>query len=91
MIDEWRSFGLKDQVAIVTGASQGIGRSLALALAEAGVQVALVSRTRSALERAAAEIEALGARALVTQADLRDLSKIRSTTRRGPPRWMPWM
>jgi NAD(P)-dependent dehydrogenase (short-subunit alcohol dehydrogenase family) len=79
MIDKWRSFGLKDQVAIVTGASQGIGRSLALALAEAGVQVALVSRNGSALEQAAAEIEALGARALITAADLRDLSKIRST------------
>ena len=73
----WESFGLKGQAAIVTGASQGIGRALAIGLAEAGVHVALVSRTRSALEQAAAEIEALGPKALVFPTDISDVSKMR--------------
>jgi NAD(P)-dependent dehydrogenase (short-subunit alcohol dehydrogenase family) len=71
------SFGLKDQTAIVTGASQGIGRTLAIALARAGVDVALVSRTRSDLETVAGEIEAAGRKALVSPADIQDVSQIR--------------
>lgn len=74
---DWSSFGLEDQVAIVTGASQGIGRTLAIALAQAGVDVALVSRTRSNLEVVAGEIEAAGRKALVVPADIQDVSQIR--------------
>ncbi|MEW6664705.1 MAG: SDR family oxidoreductase [Thermodesulfobacteriota bacterium] len=77
MGNRWESFGLEGQVAIVTGASQGIGRALASALAEAGVRVVLVSRTRVALEQAASEIEALGSEALVFPSDIRDVSGIR--------------
>jgi NAD(P)-dependent dehydrogenase (short-subunit alcohol dehydrogenase family) len=77
MGDRFKSFGLKDKVAIVTGASQGIGRTLAIGLAEAGVHVALVSRTQSALEETAAEIRSLDRKALVIPVDLRDMSKIR--------------
>jgi 2-deoxy-D-gluconate 3-dehydrogenase len=69
-------FGLKDQTAIVTGASQGIGRTLAIALAQAGVDVALVSRTRSDLEAVAGEIEAAGRKALVSPADIQDVPQI---------------
>ena len=71
------SFGLKDQTAIVTGASQGIGRTLAIALAQAGVDVALVSRTQSGLEAVGREIEATGRKALAIPADIRDVSQIR--------------
>ena len=71
------SFGLEDQVAIVTGASQGIGRTLAIALAQAGADVAVVSRTRSDLEAVAKEIEAAGRQALVIPADIQDVSQIR--------------
>ena len=71
------SFGLEDQIAIVTGASQGIGRTLVIALARAGADVALVSRTRSDLEAVAEEIEAAGRRALVIPTDIRDVSQIR--------------
>ena len=78
MSRDYHSFGLEDKVAIVTGSSQGIGRSLAIGLAEAGVDVALVSRTQSALEEVASEIQALGRRALVRPTDLRDVSQIRS-------------
>lgn len=74
---DWASFGLKDQTAIVTGASQGIGRTLAMALAQAGADVTLVSRTRSGLETVAKEIEAAGRKALVIPADLQDVSQIR--------------
>jgi 2-deoxy-D-gluconate 3-dehydrogenase len=71
------SFGLENQIAIVTGASQGIGRTLAIALAQAGADVALVSRTRSDLEAVAKEIEAAGRQALVMPADIQDVSQIR--------------
>ena len=73
----WTSFGLTDQIAIVTGASQGIGRTLAIALAQAGADVALVSRTRSDLEAVAKKIEAIGRKALVIPADIQDVSQIR--------------
>lgn len=76
MNKDWNSFGLEDQIAIVTGASQGIGRTLAIALAQAGADVALVSRTRSDLEAVAQEIEAAGRKALVMPADIRDVSQI---------------
>ena len=74
---DWISFSLEDQIAIVTGASQGIGRTLAIALAQAGADVALVSRTRSDLEAVAKEIEAAGRKALVMSADIQDVSQIR--------------
>ena len=74
---DFSSFGLEDQIAIVTGASQGIGRTLALALAQAGADVAVVSRTRSDLEAVAKKIEAAGRSALVMPADIQDVSQIR--------------
>jgi NAD(P)-dependent dehydrogenase (short-subunit alcohol dehydrogenase family) len=74
---DFSSFGLENQTAIVTGASQGIGRTLAIALAQAGADVALVSRTRSNLETVAREIEASGRKALVMPADIQDVSQIR--------------
>jgi 2-dehydro-3-deoxy-D-gluconate 5-dehydrogenase len=76
MSRDWSSFGLKDQIAIVTGASQGIGRTLAIALAQAGADVALVSRSRSDLEAVAKEIEAAARKALVIAADLQEVSQI---------------
>lgn len=78
MNSDWTSFGLKDQVGIITGASQGIGRSLALALAQAGVHVALVSRNRSVLEGVAGEIEAEGGKSSVYTADLQDVAQVRA-------------
>jgi len=70
------SFGLKDQVAIVTGASQGIGHAIAVGLAEAGAHVALVARTVSKLEAVASEIEGLGRKALVVPTDLVEVAQI---------------
>jgi len=67
-------FSLADKVALVTGASRGIGRAVALALARQGADVAVCARTESALRDVAAEIESLGRRSLVCVADLADRS-----------------
>jgi 2-deoxy-D-gluconate 3-dehydrogenase len=81
MTNKYESFGLQDQIAIVTGASQGIGQVLAVALAEAGAHVALVSRRQAELEEVAKQVEVLGRKALVAPADLRDVTQIRKMVR----------
>lgn len=58
------------RVAVVTGASAGIGRATAVAFAEAGFDVALLARGEAGLKAAAAEIEARGRRALVVPTDV---------------------
>ncbi len=65
-------FRLDDRVAIVTGAGQGIGRGIALGLAEAGADLALAARTRSDLEEVAGAIEERGRRALIVPTDVMD-------------------
>lgn len=69
-------FLLTDQVAVVTGAGRGIGAATAVALAEAGADVVLASRTESQLREVAALVEATGRRALVVAADLSDLDAV---------------
>ncbi|MBT2232848.1 SDR family NAD(P)-dependent oxidoreductase [Nonomuraea sp. NEAU-A123] len=66
------AFDLSGKQALVTGASKGIGRAIALAYAEAGADVALVSRSADPLAEVAKEIEGLGRRAVVLPADLTD-------------------
>lgn len=63
---------VQGQVALVTGAGQGMGRGIALALATEGARVALVGRTLSKVEAAAAEIEERGGEALAVEADVSD-------------------
>ena len=62
--------------AVVTGGSKGIGRSIALALAEAGADVAISARGLPELEAVAAEIEGLGRRSLALTCDVTDKSQI---------------
>lgn len=61
---------LNERIAVVTGASQGIGRACALALAEAGADVALASRNAEKLQAVAKEIEAAGRKAMVLTVDV---------------------
>jgi 3-hydroxybutyrate dehydrogenase len=62
--------------AIVTGAGRGIGRACALAIARAGANVAIASRSRPDLEQLAAEIEKIGVRVLVTRCDVTDREQV---------------
>jgi dehydrogenase/reductase SDR family member 4 len=68
---------LKGQVALVTGASRGIGRAIALAFADAGADVAISSRKLPDLEKVADEIKALGCKALAIQAHNREPEDLR--------------
>ena len=69
-------FDLSNQVALVTGAARGLGRATALALAHAGADVALGLRDKRSGGDVAAEIEALGRRALALQMDVTDLTEV---------------
>jgi 3-oxoacyl-[acyl-carrier protein] reductase len=62
--------GLKSKAAIVTGASRGIGRAIALGLAEEGCNVALCARSQERLAETAKEVEAKGVRVLAVMADV---------------------
>jgi short-subunit dehydrogenase len=59
-------------LAVVTGASRGLGRALALGLAERGNRLVLVARDRVALEKVATEVHGLGAEAIVEALDVAD-------------------
>ena len=66
MINQW-----KDKLAVITGASSGIGEAIARKLAAEGLQVVLVARRRERLERLAEQIQAAGGSAHILTADLR--------------------
>ena len=63
---------LQDRIALVTGASSGIGEATAIALAEAGAKVAIAARRRDRLDELALRLRGLGAEPLVLEADLLD-------------------
>jgi 2-deoxy-D-gluconate 3-dehydrogenase len=63
-------FDLSGKKALVTGAGRGIGKACAIALAQAGADVALVARTNSQLVETASKVEATGCRAVIRIADL---------------------
>lgn len=81
MAVDYSSFQLQDKVAIVTGASQGIGRAIALGLAQAGAHVVLAkhpSGRHEEIKNVQDEIERLGRRALVVLTDVSDVNQIRA-------------
>src|SRR5512132_1286539 len=69
-------FDLNGRTALVTGAARGLGRAIALALAEAGADVALGLRDRSRDEGLADEVRAVGRRALPLQMDVTRLDEV---------------
>jgi 7-alpha-hydroxysteroid dehydrogenase len=71
-------FRLDGKVAIVTGAGRGIGAASAVALAECGADVVIVSRTPSDLDEVSERIAATGRRALSVSGDVADLDVLRS-------------
>jgi 3-oxoacyl-[acyl-carrier protein] reductase len=71
-------FSLKDKVAVVTGASQGIGRDTSLALAEAGAKVAVAARSEEKLAALVSEIAAAGGTALAVKMDVADAEQVKA-------------
>jgi NAD(P)-dependent dehydrogenase (short-subunit alcohol dehydrogenase family) len=70
-------FDLSGRVAVVSGAAQGMGRAMALALADAGADLMLVDRNEDRAGRTAGEVAALGSRALVDGCDVSNVTEIR--------------
>jgi 3-oxoacyl-[acyl-carrier protein] reductase len=71
-------FSLKDKVAVVTGASQGIGRDTALALAEAGARVVVAARNEEKLAALVADIAANGGEAFAVKMDVADAEQVKA-------------
>jgi len=69
-------FSLEDKVAIVTGGSRGIGRAIALALADAGARVAVCARKVPALEKVSREINAKGVECLAVPTNVRRVEEL---------------
>src|SRR5882762_2047200 len=75
-------FSLKDKVALVTGASQGIGRDTALALAEVGAKVAVAARTEEKLTALVSDITAAGGTGFAVKMDVADAEQVKAGVKR---------
>jgi 3-oxoacyl-[acyl-carrier protein] reductase len=71
-------FSLTGKIAMVTGASQGIGRATAIALAAAGARVAVAARNEEKLAEVAKQIESAGSQALAVKMDVADPEQIKT-------------
>ncbi|WP_289662566.1 3-ketoacyl-ACP reductase [Flavobacterium panacagri] len=69
---------LKNKNALITGAGKGIGKAVAIALAKEGVNLILVSRTKSDIDQLAEETSKLGVKTLALSADVSDINSINS-------------
>jgi NAD(P)-dependent dehydrogenase (short-subunit alcohol dehydrogenase family) len=78
---------LDGKVAVVTGASSGVGRAIARAYAEAGANVALIARNGEALENAAQEVRERGGEALALPLDVADAAAVDEAAARVVERW----
>jgi len=81
LLQDYSSFGLKDKIAVVTGASQGIGRAIALGLAQAGAHLVLAKYPgprMEEIEQLQREIEALGRQTLIVITDVNKVEDCRT-------------
>jgi len=78
---------LEGKIAIVTGASQGVGRGEALALAKEGAKVAVLARRPEGVAAVAREIEALGHEALAITCDVRSTDQVKAAVAQVVARW----
>src|SRR3990170_7044554 len=69
---------LKGKVAIVTGAGRGIGKTIALAFAEAGADIVAVSRTKEEIESTCREVRKMGRQAIAITADVTNWEQVKS-------------
>src|SRR5512146_2360328 len=79
MSKDYASFGLQDKIAVVTGPSQGIGRAIALAYAQAGAHLVLAEHPafhKEALQSLKGEIEGIGRKVLVALTDVTNVTQI---------------
>ena len=78
---DYSSFGLQDKIAIVTGASQGIGKAIALGLAQAGAHLVLAKYPdgrQTEIKEVQSAIEALGRKAIIVPTDVADVAQVRA-------------
>ncbi|HZP05802.1 MAG TPA: SDR family oxidoreductase [Terracidiphilus sp.] len=76
---DYSSFGLKDKIAIVSGASQGIGRAIALGFAQAGAHLVLAKHPTGGMdeiEKVRAEIQKLGREAIIVPTDVSEVAQL---------------
>jgi NAD(P)-dependent dehydrogenase (short-subunit alcohol dehydrogenase family) len=78
---------LQDQVAIITGAGQGVGRGVALALAAEGARVAVLGRTLAKCEAVAAEIAGRGGEAIAVRCDVEHRDEIEASVQQAVDTW----
>jgi len=89
-MNDYSGFGLQGKVAVVTGASQGIGRAIAIGLAEAGCDLVLAKHPEGRHEeinKVKAEIEALGRGALIVITDVGNVAQVRAMFDRAKERF----
>jgi 3-oxoacyl-[acyl-carrier protein] reductase len=79
--------GVTGRVALITGASQGIGRACALALAEGGASIALAARNQEKLAQVAKEIESKGGQAAVFPMDVSNEEEVKAAVKAGLERF----